>query len=99
MPWYGSPRRPRRRSPGAASPSTSDPCKEIVMAPLDDGAPAADVTSEFDHNDSEFIRNPHAVYLQLHKSQPVVHSEQYGGYWLLTRYHDVRNALLDWQTF
>lgn len=64
-----------------------------------DGAPAADVDPEFDHNDPEFIRDPHAVYFQLHRSQPVVHSERYGGYWLLTRYRDVRNALLDWQTF
>jgi cytochrome P450 len=70
----------------------------MVMGRGDDNAPAADVTS-FDHNDPEFIRNPHAVYLELHKSQPVVHSERYGGYWLLTRYQDVRNALLDWQTF
>jgi cytochrome P450 len=69
------------------------------MARVDDGAPASDVTSEFDHNDPEFIRDPHAVYLRLHKSQPVVHSERYGGYWVLTRYRDVRNALLDWQTF
>ena len=56
-------------------------------------------TSQFDHNDPEFIRNPHAVYLELQKAQPVVHSDRYGGYWLLTRYHDVRNALLDWQTY
>ena len=69
------------------------------MAPGDDGAPAAGLSSQFDHNEPDFIRDPHAVYFELHKSQPVVHSERYGGYWLLTRYHDVRNALLDWQTF
>lgn len=69
------------------------------MARGDDGAPAGDVSWEFDHNDPEFIRNPHAVYFQLHKSQAVLHSDRYGGYWLLTRYHDVRNALLDWKTF
>jgi cytochrome P450 len=29
----------------------------------------------------------------------VIHSRHYGGFWLLTRYEDVRNAALDWQTY
>jgi cytochrome P450 len=60
---------------------------------------AIEIAAEFDHNDPGFIREPHAVYHQLHSTQPVVHSERYGGYWVLTRYHDVRSALLDWRTF
>ena len=58
-----------------------------------------DVDAEFDHNDPNFIREPHAVYRRLHESQPVLHSECYGGFWLLTKYHDVRSALLDWRSF
>ena len=58
-----------------------------------------DVEAEFDHNDPNFIREPHAVYRRLHENQPVLHSGCYGGFWLLTKYHDVRSALLDWRSF
>src|SRR5581483_5258056 len=58
-----------------------------------------DVINDFDHNDPAFIRDPHSVYRRLHREQPVPHSDRYGGYWLLTRYTDVRNGLLDWRTF
>ena len=30
---------------------------------------------------------------------PVAHSDQYGGYWLVTRYEDVMRVAQDWETF
>lgn len=57
------------------------------------------VTSQFDHNSPDFIENPYPVYLQLRESDPVHFSENYGGYYILTRYEDVRNALLNWKLF
>jgi cytochrome P450 len=57
------------------------------------------VTSQFDHNSPEFIANPYPVYSELRERDPVHFSEAYGGYYVLTRYEDVRNALLDWELF
>jgi len=55
--------------------------------------------SQFDHNAPDFIANPYPVYAHLQEHDPVHFSENYGGYYVLTQYEDVRNALLDWQLF
>lgn len=54
---------------------------------------------QFDHNSTEFIENPYPLYEQLRKDDPVHFSERYGGYFILTRYEDVRDALLNWRVF
>ncbi len=52
-----------------------------------------------DHHDPRFIEDPHPVYRALRERCPVAHSDRYGGFWLITRYEDVRAAAKDWQTF
>src|SRR5574341_645833 len=47
----------------------------------------------------DFVADPHPTYARLRQACPVMHSQGYGGFWLLTRYQDVRNAALDWQTY
>jgi cytochrome P450 len=54
---------------------------------------------DIDHNDPAFIADPYPLYESLHESDPVHHSAHYGGYFLVTKYEDVRNVLLDWETF
>lgn len=56
-------------------------------------------TSQFDHNAPDFIADPYPVYAALREHDPVHFSENYGGYYILTQYEDVRNALLNWQLF
>lgn len=56
-------------------------------------------TSHFDHNAPGFIADPYPVYSELRAEDPAHFSQAYGGYYVLTRYDDVRNALLDWQLF
>lgn len=56
-------------------------------------------TAEFDHNDSGFIADPYPIYADLRERDPVHFSQNYGGYYVLTRYDDVRNALLNWTLF
>lgn len=56
-------------------------------------------TSQFDHNSPEFIADPYPVYARLREDDPVAFSENYGGYFVLTRYEDVRSALLNWELF
>ena len=57
------------------------------------------VTREFDHHSAEFGQNPLAFYRQWHQECPVVHSEKYGGYYVLTRHEDVAQAAGDPEHF
>jgi cytochrome P450 len=54
---------------------------------------------DFDHHDPGFVENPWPVYDELRRLAPVARSEQHGGFWLMTRFADVRAAAKDWQTF
>lgn len=54
---------------------------------------------DIDHNDPSFIADPYPIYEALHAQDPVHHSVNYGGYFLVTKYDDVRRVLLDWETF
>lgn len=53
----------------------------------------------FDHHDPRFIEDPAPVYDALHARCPVPRSPRYGGFWLVTRYDEVRRAAKDWRTF
>ena len=52
----------------------------------------------FDQHDPAFIADPERVFGPIRDEQPVLHSDLYGGFWLLTRYEDVAAAALDWET-
>ena len=56
-------------------------------------------TVPFDHHTAEWVEDPYTVYRELRNECPVAFTEAHGGFWLLSRYQDVREALLDWQTF
>src|SRR5690242_2296523 len=51
----------------------------------------------------DFVRDPFPTYAELRAGCPVVHCNNYmqafGGFWLLTRYADVKQAAVDWRTF
>lgn len=55
--------------------------------------------TEFDHHDQEFIDDPFHIYEEMREKCPVARTEAYGGFWLLSRYSEVRMALRDWETF
>ena len=52
-----------------------------------------------DIHDPTFARDPYPTYERLRAECPVQHNGLYGGFWLLTRYADVRHAAVDWRTF
>ena len=58
-----------------------------------------DITRSFDHNDPDFVADPYPMYTTMRERCPVLRSDRYGGYWILSRHEDVRDALLDWETF
>ena len=53
----------------------------------------------FDHHDPHFVEDPEDVFGPIREEQPLLHSDLYGGFWLLTRYDDVTRAALDHESF
>jgi cytochrome P450 len=53
----------------------------------------------FDHHDPHFVRDPESVFGPIREGHPLLHSDLYGGFWLLTRYDDVVAATLDHESF
>jgi cytochrome P450 len=54
---------------------------------------------EFDHHSAEYARNWRVIDRELREKHPVAWSEAHGGFWILSRYADARQAAADWQTF
>ena len=54
----------------------------------------------FDPHDPSFIEDPYPTWAELRERCPVVHSDRYmGGFWTISRYEDVKAAVIDWRTF
>ena len=54
---------------------------------------------EFDAGGTEDFDAPHATFRDLRAGCPVAHSNDLGGFWLLTRHADVVAAMEDWRTW
>ena len=54
--------------------------------------------AEFDHNSSEFRKDPAAVYKELHAAG-VGESEHYGGFWVVPTYEAVQGVAHDIETY
>ncbi len=67
-------------------------------AGADEANPASRGMS-FDHHDPEFIKDPESVFCPMREEHPLVHSDLYGGFWVLTRYVDVTAAANDHESF
>ena len=53
----------------------------------------------FDHHSPEFAADPWSQLRELRESAPVAFSDAHGGFWVLTRYEDIRRVALDDATF
>jgi len=53
----------------------------------------------FDHHDPHVVSDPESVFGPMREQHPLVHSDLYGGFWVLTRYDDVIAAALDHESF
>ncbi len=53
----------------------------------------------FDHHDPKFVKDPESVFGPMRAEHPLVHSDLYGGFWVLTRYDDVTAAANDPESF
>jgi cytochrome P450 len=50
---------------------------------------------DYDHYDPDFAFDPHAQYATLRAKCPVAHTDNYGGFYVLTKYADVSEVLHD----
>jgi cytochrome P450 len=57
------------------------------------------VAVKLDPTDPEYMRNPYPTYARLRRECPIAHSDQYGGFWMLSRYADIREAARDPELF
>ncbi len=62
------------------------------------GGPGCPV-SQFDPDDPAGLEDPELLYAGLRDRCPVAYSSGYGGFWAITRYHDVRRVMRDWAAF
>ena len=53
----------------------------------------------FDHLSPELGSNLHTTMDYMRANHPVARSEQYGGFWVLSKYEDVLKVAQDWETF
>ena len=57
------------------------------------------VAAAFNHHSTDIMSEPFEMFRAFRERCPVAHSEQHGGFWMLSRYEDVFNAALDYETF
>ncbi|MGE3589903.1 MAG: cytochrome P450 [Ilumatobacteraceae bacterium] len=59
-----------------------------------------DVTTvKFDHHSSEFAADPWPVLADLRRRCPVARSEEYGGFWVVTGYDEIKEVAHDDSTY
>lgn len=75
-----------------------------TMAPVatEEARPAPAATFDIDTSQAVISDDPSKIYEEyrfLRRECPLVHTTQYGGYWLMTRYEDVKRAATDSETY
>jgi cytochrome P450 len=57
------------------------------------------VTEHFDHHDAAFMQDPLDGYAVMREQCPVAHSDQHGGFWIITTYDDLHEVYFDTDHF
>ena len=57
------------------------------------------IADDVDIHDPAFVRDPFTAYDLLRRECPLARSNKHGGFWLMTRYDDVRAAAIDWRSY
>ena len=55
--------------------------------------------NHFDHLSPQLAQNLHETLASMRADHPVAHSEEHGGFWVVSRYEDVLRVAQDWRTF
>lgn len=57
------------------------------------------IPDDVDIHDAVFVRDPFAAYERLRRDCPLARSNKHGGFWLMSRYEDVRAAAINWRDY
>ena len=57
------------------------------------------VTHHFDHLSPRMAGQLNEAMARMRGVCPVAHSEEWGGFWVVSRYEDVLRVAQDWETF
>lgn len=74
----------------------------MAAVEVDRQPPRDDEPFDIDNSAAVISDSPAKIYEEyryLRKHCPVIHTNQYGGYWLMTRYEDVKRAAMDSETY
>jgi cytochrome P450 len=53
------------------------------------------IAETYDHFSQDFVRDPFPLWKRMREQEPVARSENHGGYYVVTRYQDIRAAAKD----
>jgi cytochrome P450 len=73
------------------STDTHDPAEKSTSAYED--------ASRYGFNDQQYAKNPFALWKQFRETPGLLHSDQDGGFWILSRFSEVRQAAAQEKTF
>ncbi|MBB6409186.1 cytochrome P450 [Mesorhizobium sangaii] len=57
------------------------------------------IPEDLDIHDPAFVRDPFTAYDRLRLECPIARSNKHGGFWLMTRYEDVRASAINWRDY
>jgi cytochrome P450 len=57
------------------------------------------IPEDVDIHDPAFVRDPFTAYDRLRRECPIARSNKHGGFWLMTRYEDVRAGAINWRDY
>ncbi|MER9235283.1 cytochrome P450 [Mesorhizobium sp. M0622] len=57
------------------------------------------IPEDVDIHDPAFVRDPFAAYDRLRRECPIARSNKHGGFWLMTRYDNVRAGAINWRDY
>ena len=66
---------------------------------MDDADPVTDWTTDWDHTDDVWSRDPFPIWDELRSACPVARTERFGGAWLPTRHEDISAIAYDTERF
>jgi cytochrome P450 len=70
-----------------------------VVVAADQGGAVELADFQYDLHDKAQMVQPYGLWRRLRREVPALRSDRYGGFWFVGRYEDVRNVLIDHQTF
>jgi cytochrome P450 len=78
----------------ASDPVAASPARELACPLPEDWC-----AHHFDHVSPDLAQNLNETLAYMRGHHPVAHSDEHGGFWIVSRYEDVLEVAQDWKTF